>query len=131
MNSKSRFEEERRAKERRAKGRRAKGRRRKPRLPPLPKTWRGAQVLRGQGMNGDALEDFLDRKSCDEFDPTREQWLVIEDQALLDRGSTEVRVFSKKLDAIRCARALSNGNINHRVIGLGEQILVVATENSL
>jgi hypothetical protein len=98
----------------------------------LPRTWRGAEVVRGAGMKGDELDDFLTRKAFDNFDPTREQWLVVEDRALEDlEDSTQMRVFGSKEEALRCAKAQSCGNVDHRVIRLGEQTLVVATMNEL
>lgn len=104
----------------------------RPRLRPLPKIWQGAPVLRGKGMNGEAFDALLHERACDTFRPTSEQWLVIQDRALEDPdGSTQVHVFFDREDAIRCAQALSNGNIDHRVIQLGEQTLVVATMNNL
>ena len=96
----------------------------------LPKTYQGAKVVRGRGMNSDQLDDFVEKKAYAEFLPNAPQWLVIEDRALEDRdGSTQVRVFGSERDALRCAKALANGNIDHRVIKLGRQTFVLGTMN--
>ncbi len=83
-------------------------------------------------MNAEAFDAFVEKTACDAFRPYRDQWLVIQDRALEDPdGSTQVRVFFEHRHALRCARALSNGNIDHRVIRLGGQTLVVATMNNV
>lgn len=99
---------------------------------PLPKTWRGAEVVRGLGMNGDAFDDFVEKKATDVFDAKRDMWIVVEDRALEDlHNSVQVRGFSDKADAVRYARAMGNGNVDHRVLRVTQQVLVVATDNDL
>jgi hypothetical protein len=98
----------------------------------LPKMFRGAAVVRGLGMNSDKLDNFIDKKALDGFDATREMWIVIEDKALEDAdGSVEVKGFASKNDAVRFARARSSGNVDHRVLRVTEQTLVIATDNEL
>lgn len=99
---------------------------------PLPATFRGAAVIRGEGMNADEFDTFLERRARDAFDADRDNWLVVEDRALHDiDGSTRILVFNDKADAIKCAKGLSNGNVDHRVIKLTDQILVIGTYNDL
>lgn len=99
---------------------------------PLPKTWRGAEVVRGLGMKSDDLDTFLETKAMDGFDPKREMWIVVEDKALDDLDdSVEIKGFADKDDAIRFAQARANGNVDHRVLRVTDQVLVVGTMNDL
>ena len=101
-------------------------------LKALPKKFRGAEVVRGLGMNADKLETFLERRAMDGFEATSDMWLVIEDKALQDLDDTvEVKGFDNKAEAVRYAQARSNGNVDHRVLRVTEQVLVVATDNDL
>jgi hypothetical protein len=98
----------------------------------LPEKFRGASVVRGKGMHFAKLDTLVERKAMDGFDATRDMWLVIEDRALEElNGSVEVKGFTDKADAVRYAQAQSNGNVDHRVLCVTEQILVVATDNEL
>jgi len=98
----------------------------------LPKKFHGADVVRGLGMKAEAFDLFTERKALDVFDATREMWIVIEDSALEDLDdSVEVKGFADKADAVRYARARANGNVNHRVLRVTEQVLVIATMNEL
>jgi len=98
----------------------------------LPKKFRGAAVVRGLGMNSDKLDTFLARRALDGFDATGDVWVVIEDRALADLDdSVEVKGFADKDAAVRYARARANGNVDHRVLRVTEQVLVVATDNEL
>lgn len=99
---------------------------------PLPKKFRGAEVVRGKGMHFAKLDTLVERKAMDGFDATRDMWLVVEDRALEDlNDSVEVKGFANKTDAVRYAQACSNGNVDHRVLCVTEQVLVVATDNDL
>jgi hypothetical protein len=101
-------------------------------IKPLPKTWRGAAVVRGQGMNSDELDTFTEKNAMDNFDAKRAMWVVVEDRALEDLDNTvEIKGFSDKDDAIRFAQARANGNVDHRVLRVTDQVLVVATDNDL
>lgn len=101
-------------------------------MKPLPKTFRGADVMRGVGMNADAFDLFLEKKALDSFDATREMWIVLEDDALEDLDNVvEVKGFADKDEAVRYAQARSNGNVNHRVLRVTDQVLVIATRNEL
>lgn len=103
----------------------------KPRAP-LPKKFRGAAVVRGKGMNYVKVDSLVERKAMDGFDATLDMWLVVEDRALEDlNGSVEVKGFADKADAVRYAQAQSNGNVDHRVLCVTEQVLVIATDNDL
>lgn len=99
---------------------------------PLPKTWRGAEVVRGSGMKSDDLDTFLEKKALDGFDAKRAMWIVVEDGALDDLDdSVEIKGFADKDDAIRFAQARANGNVDHRVLRVTDQVLVVGTMNDL
>lgn len=100
---------------------------------PLSKKFRGADVVRGLGMKLEAFDDLIDRKALDVFDATRDTWLVVEDRAIeaASHGSCEPRCFHKKEDALRYARAMACGNVDHRVLRVTDQVLVVGTENEL
>ena len=95
----------------------------------LPKKFQGADVVRGLGMKGDKFDDLLDSFALDQFDATRETYLVVENNAL--DVSTVVRCFENQDAAIRCARALAHGNVDHRVLRVSGQTLVVAADNEL
>jgi hypothetical protein len=105
-----------------------------PKQPPkqLPETFQGADVVRGMGMNSEDLDLFTEKKAMGSFDATREMWVVIENGALEDLDdSVEVKGFANKADAIRFAQARANGNVDHRVLRVTDQVLVVATLNEL
>lgn len=92
----------------------------------------GAAVVRGSGMPADQLESFLERNALEGFDVRTDLWLVIKDRALEDLdASVEVKGFANKEDAVRYAQALANGNIDHRVLRVTEQVRVVATMNAV
>jgi hypothetical protein len=98
----------------------------------LPKKFRGAAVVRGLGMKGDKLDALVERKALDCFDATRDTYLVVADRALEDPDSSEtVRCFADEAEALRYARAMANGNVDHRVLRVTGQTLVVATRNDL
>jgi len=97
----------------------------------LPKTFRGAEVVRGLGMNGEKFDEMIERDSLDQFDATHDTWLVVPDDALQDGGFSEPRCFSDKDEAVRCAQAMANGNVDHRVLRVTEHVLVIATDNDL
>lgn len=98
----------------------------------LPKKFQGAEVVRGEGMNSDKLDTFVERRAMDGFNATKDMWLVIEDKALEDvDDSVEVKGFDNKAEAVRYAQARSKGNVDHRVLRVTEQILVIATMNDL
>jgi len=98
----------------------------------LPKMWQGAVVERGEGMNGDALDDFIEQRSLDQFCAARgDHFLVVENNALEDDMGTVIRAFDNYDEALRCAKAQSKGNIDHRVLRVTTQTLVVATMNDL
>lgn len=98
---------------------------------PLPRMFRGAVVVRGLGMDGDKYARLIEEKAAANFDATRDMWVVLDDKALEADLSVTLRAFSDKADALRCARANGNGNVDQRVLRVTEQILVVATENDL
>lgn len=102
------------------------------RVEKLPKTFQGAEVVRGEGMNADELDAFLERRAMDSFVATADMWIVVEDKALEDiDDSVEVKGFDNKSEAVRYAQARSKGNVDHRVLRVTEQVLVVATMNDL
>lgn len=96
---------------------------------PLPKTFRGAEVVRGLGMNHEKFDAMITRESLDQFDAMRDTWLVVSNEALQDSGFSEPRCFQDKEDAVRYAQAMANGNIDHRVLRVTEHVLV--TDNEL
>jgi hypothetical protein len=108
-----------------------KGRTKKLPKKKLPKKFRGADVVRGLGLGQRAFEDLIRKRSLDNFDAMRETFLVVEDRALEDDFGVEVRCFADEALAIRCARALANGNVDQRVLKITQQTLVVGTENDL
>ena len=98
----------------------------------LPKTFRGAKVVRGLGMKSDELDTLIEEKAMDSFDATREMWVVVEDRTLEDLdGLAEVKGFADKEAAIRFAKARAKGNVDHRVLRVTDQVLVVGTLNDL
>ena len=98
----------------------------------LPKKFQGAEVVRGEGMSSDALDTFLEQNAMDGFVASADMWMVVEDRALEDLDdSVEVKGFATKDDALVYARARANGNVDHRVLRVTAQVLVVATDNEL
>ena len=101
-------------------------------LKKLPKKYQGAAVVRGLGMKGADLDKFIERRALADFDATRDMWIVVEDGALEDLdGSVQVKGFLTESDAVRYARAMSSDNVDHRVLRVSGQTLVVATRNEL
>jgi hypothetical protein len=102
-----------------------------PKQPPkaLPKTFRGAEVVRGLGMNHEKFDRMIERNALDQFDATHDTWLVVPNDALQDGGFSEPRCFRDKDEAVRCAQAMANGNIDHRVLRITGHVLVIATDN--
>lgn len=98
----------------------------------LPKKFQGAAVVRGLGMKSDKFDKLVEDKALDQFDALRDTYLVIEDKALEeDSGSVVVRCFIDEADALCYAKACANGNVDHRVLRVTQQTLVVATQNNL
>jgi hypothetical protein len=98
----------------------------------LPKTFQGAAIVRALGMNSDELDEMVEREALDQFDATREIFLVLPDGALANLDdSTEVRGFINEKVAIRYAQAMGHGNVDHRVLRVTQQTLVVGTMNDL
>lgn len=99
---------------------------------PLPEMWQGAKVVRGEGMNSDKLDTLLEREALDTFHAMEPMYLVVEDNALEDLDdSTQIAGFRNEEIAITVAKARSHGNVNHRVLKVVEQTLVIATMNDL
>jgi hypothetical protein len=97
----------------------------------LPKKFRGAAVVRGLGMQSDQLDDLVLKHALDQFDATKETFLVVENDALEDDFGVVVRCFFDQDTAVRYAQAMANGTIDHRVLRVSDQTLVVATKNEL
>ena len=98
----------------------------------LPKTFQGAAVVRGRGMKSADLDAFVEREALAEFDATRDMWIVVEDGALEDLdGSVQIKGFLTNGTAVRYARAMANGNVDHRMLRVSEQAPVIATDNEL
>ena len=97
----------------------------------LPKTFRGAVVARGLGMKSAQLDTLIEKKALDQFDATKDTYLVVEDKALEDDFGVVVRCFMSEAEALRYARAMACGNVDHRVLRVIAQTLVVATRNEL
>lgn len=94
----------------------------------LPTKFNGAKVVRGLGMNYEKYEKLVDKKALGEWEAREPVYVVVEDKLELDSGA-DVQVFLDEEDALRIARARSNGNVNHRVLKVTEQTLVVGTES--
>jgi hypothetical protein len=99
----------------------------------LPKKFQGADVVRGLGMDSNVLDALVKKKSLNQFDATKEIFLVVENDALKDDffASSEVRCFADQATAVRYARAMAHGNVDYRVLRVSGQTLVVATDNEL
>lgn len=98
----------------------------------LPNIFRGAAVWRGLGMKSNKLDTFIEKKAMDNFDATRAMWIVVADGSLKDLAApAEIKGFADRNDAIRFAQARANGNIDHRVLRVTDQVLVVGTLNDL
>ncbi len=97
----------------------------------LPKKFQGAAVIRGLGMKGDKLDDLIEKKALDQFNATKETFLVVENGALEDDMGVVVRCFADEAVAVRYARAMGSGNVVHRVLRITGQTLVIATRNEL
>lgn len=94
----------------------------------LPKTFAGAPILRGKSLDGFAFHRLCIR-AADLF-PQHNYYVVVSNDPQ-DLGSSESLVFKNKVDAIKYARALSYGNVDHRVLHVKDHILVIATKNEL
>jgi hypothetical protein len=99
---------------------------------PLPTTFQGAAVVRGQGLGSDEVDDLLEREALAEFDATHDLFLVLPGDALVDLdASTQVHGFRDEKIALRYAQAMGNGNVDQRVLRVTQQTLVVGTMNDL
>ena len=100
---------------------------------PLPKKFQGATVVRGLGMKGDKFDALIEREALDQFDAMKDTYLVVENGALEDDFGVVVRCFADKDTALRYARAMANGNVDHRVMYVPAKAhtLVVGTRNEL
>ncbi len=87
--------------------------------------------MRGLGMDSAKFDDLIEKKALDQFDATKETFLVVEDGALEGDFGVVVRCFADQAAAVRYARAMANGNVDHRVLRVSRQTLVVATRNEL
>lgn len=97
---------------------------------PLPKTFQGARVVSGKGLNYKKFDEMKLRHAHDQFRATEPTYLVLDNNALED-GDSEVVCFSDEAKAIRFAQAKANGNVDQRVVRITEHVLVIATENDL
>ena len=99
---------------------------------PLPATFAGADVLGGKAMDADDLDELLEEHALDEFITAPEGvYLVVDDNALQLGRAMQPTLFLDRDKAIRCAQARSNGNVDHRVLKVTEQVLIVGTDNEL
>jgi hypothetical protein len=97
----------------------------------LPKKFRGANVVRGLGLDHKKFEALEERYSCAEWDASRTMYVVVNDTSLGDGGPFSFKAFFDRDKAIRYARACGNGNMDQRVLTVTSQTLVVATDNDL
>ena len=98
----------------------------------LPKMFHGAEVVRGEGMDSNQLDEFVERSAMDQFDASADMWIVVENKALDDlEGTVEVKGFDNKEEAVRFAQARANGNVDQRVLHVTNQILVIGIWNEL
>lgn len=95
----------------------------------LPKMFRGASVVRGKGMKMSAVEKLTGTHAVGAWSDSVKLFVVVADE--MDQFFSDVKAFTDKAKAIRFAQACSNGNVNHRVLTVTAQTLVVATENEL
>jgi hypothetical protein len=98
----------------------------------LPEKFQGADVVRAKGMDADDLEKMFEERALGEFIATRDIYMVVEDKLLEEHSPYgDAQAFTDKADAIRYAQARGNGNVDHRVLRVTEQVLVIATDNEL
>jgi hypothetical protein len=97
---------------------------------PLPEVHHGATVSRGRSLGQRALDRLVDRAERGWSPADLELYVVVPDVSLADE-SCEIRAFRKFDDGLRFAQAMSHGNVDHRVLRVVAQTLVVATENDL
>jgi predicted alternative tryptophan synthase beta-subunit len=97
----------------------------------LPARWQGAKCVRGEGMKSETFDEILDRHVLDALDASIPNYIVIPDDVSDVYASVSIYVFRNKEIAVRAAKALSCGNVNHRVLTVTSQVLVVATDNEL
>lgn len=98
-----------------------------PRRAKLPTSFRGVPVARGRGLDADRFDRLEEERACDGF-PDGEFFVVMPER--LD-GLGDPKVFKSRTDAIAYAKALSNGNVDHRVLRASSELLVIGTENDL
>lgn len=89
-------------------------------------TYGGYTVHIGKGLKEKPM-DRLETERCYDEWPSRQVapviHVVVKEQ--LDTGEGETpRVFKDPADALEYARALSNGNVDHRVLTVTDQIIV-------
>jgi hypothetical protein len=93
----------------------------------LPRSHRGAVVVRGRCVDLPAYDEMMSRAVG------RLDWLSNGVYYLVVRSdaSGDFHVFVDHGAALDAAKAMSCGNVDHRVLTISGQVLVVATENEL
>ena len=95
----------------------------------LPATFQGAKVVRAVGMKN--FDKFLEKKALDQFIATQPMYIVVDNSILERPDFADVHGFLSEAEALKCARAKGNGNIDQRVLKVVAQTLVIATDNEL
>ena len=89
-------------------------------------TYGGYPVHIGKGLKENPMDRLETERSYDEW-PSRQAapiiHVVVAEQLDVGGGQTP-RVFKDPADALKYARALSNGNVDHRVLTVTDQIIV-------
>lgn len=94
-------------------------------------TYSGWVVMRGLGMVYTRFDKLFEQHARADIDwPRKGQacFVVVRDR-LEDSASDFPQVFTDRDVAVSVARAHSNGNINHRVLTVTDQLIVRATDN--
>jgi len=94
----------------------------------LPKMFRGMPVIRGKALHYKKHEALEEDESEDEF-PMGDFYVVVANGDAREHAS--IRTFKNKKKAVRYAQSCSNGNVDHRVLHVTDNILVIATSNEL
>lgn len=99
-------------------------------LDALPATYRGAKVVRGKGTHHAKMDRIRGRYALVSYQADKTVYLVVDDSGL-DSGLNELKLFDDYAIAEQYAQGLSYGNVDHRVLTITAQTLVVATDNDL
>lgn len=97
---------------------------------PLPKKYRGADIVYGLGLKQKAYDTLVEKHALEsslDLEIGKPGYLVTRRES--HDGWDNPKLFRNKKDALRFARAEANGNVDHVVLEVRLDTTVIGTEN--